>query len=455
MKIQKREAQAILQSLTAGVTPRIGLRHIVVGRLAEIEAMTQDFANIRAGGAAVRFIIGSFGSGKSFFLQLARTHAMEGKFVVANADLSPERRLHGSGDQAVALYRELMKNLSTQVRPDGNALPAIIEKWLSNVQAQVTTKQGIDSNSAEFNRAVQTEVMSTLSNMKELVHGFDFAQVINGYYRGYFSGNDALKSDALRWLRGEINTKTEAKKTLEVNSIIDDSNWYDYLKAFACFVNAVGYAGLLVNIDEAVNLFKISHSGSRNSNYEQLLKIFNDCMQGGAAYIGFIFAGTSDFIDDQRRGLFSYEALRTRLSSSRFEQNGLRDLTSPVLRLPPLTAEEVFVLLSKLRDLHRDHTPNSRPLDDQALQVFLEAELRRIGAAQFSTPRELIRNFLTLSNLLTQNRDKEWQEIIGELPPAISEPEPSFDDDVEMANHAEARFAPVSDPFDRFVDFKA
>jgi hypothetical protein len=416
MKLTKREANAILQSLTAGVTPRLGLRHIVSGRAAEIKALIGDLSTIRDGGASVRFLVGSYGSGKSFLLQIARLQAMEGKFVVADADLSPERRLHGSDNQALALYRELMKNLSTQVRPDGNALQALIEKWLSGVQADVTTKQQIDPGHPEFSRAVQIAVTQTLSGMQELVHGFDFAQVINAYYRGYLESNDALKNDALRWLRGELSTKTEANKALGVRSVIDDSNWYDYLKAFARFVRAIGYSGLLVSIDELVNLYKITHSISRNNNYEQILKVLNDCLQGRASHIGFLFGATPESMDNEQRGLFSYEALRTRLNDSRFVQEGLRDMSSPVLRLPPLTPEEIFVLLGKVRDIHRDHVANSRPLDDLALQAFMGEELRRIGASQFTTPRELVRDFLQLSNLLAQYPDRSWQELLGTMP---------------------------------------
>ena len=450
MKIPKREATAILDSLTAGVAPRLGLRHIVSGRGAEIKALVQDLETIRDGGAKVRFIVGNYGSGKSFLLQLARLQAMEKKFVVADADLTPQRRLHGTGNQALSLYRELMHKLSTQARPEGNALPAIIEKWLSTVQAEIETKDGIDPNSSNFARAVQSKVTETLNAMQDLVHGFDFAQVINAYYRGYLAGNDEQKNNALRWLRGEFNTKSDANQALGVRSIIDDSNWYDYLKAFASFARRVGYAGMLVSIDEIVNLYKISHSGSRNNNYERILSIVNDCLQGRASHIGFLFGGTPEAIDDQRRGLFSYEALRTRLSSSRFEQEDMRDMESPVLRLPALTPEEIFVLLRKLRDLHQEHTTDSRPLDDNALQVFMQEELRRIGATKFTTPRELIRDFIQLSNLLAQHPDRNWQDILGTI-----EYKPFADpNDAEQPFNEESPIAQPDVSPDRFANFR-
>ncbi len=444
MPIPKREATAILNSLNAGLVPRIGLRHIAVGRLREIGALKQDLDQIKEGGATVRFVIGRFGSGKTFMLQLARSLALDNKFVVADADFSPERRLHGANGQGVALYRELMRNVSTQTRPDGNALPAIIERWISNVQANVSAKQNIPAGTSAFAEAVQAQILATVSAMEELVHGFDFGNVVSAYYRGYVESNDELKSAALRWLRGEFNTKTEANEALGVRAIIDDDNYYDYLKVLARFANDVGYAGLMVCLDEAVNLYKITHSISRANNYEKILNIVNDTLQGRASYIGFIFGGTPEFLQDARRGLFSYEALRSRLATSRFATDDLRDFSSPVLDLPPLTPEEIFVLLQKVRDIHRDSIPNSRAVDNDVIVKYMEESLRRVGAQEFATPRDLVREFVTLLNLLAQYPDKSWQEILSGLPapttniPDESAPEQENDDD----------------PLARFTDFK-
>ena len=443
MPIPKREAVAVLNALGAGVVPRAGLRHIAVGRLREVTALKGDLDHIREGGATVRFIVGRFGSGKSFLLQLARANAFDTKFVVADADFSPERRLQGSGGQALALYRELMKNLSTQTRPDGNALPAIIERWISNIQAEVAAKGNLSAGSLEFAAAVQVSIIAIVNDMHELVHGFDFGMVVSKYYQGYVENNDELKSNAIRWLRGEFNTKTEARETLGVRSIIDDDNFYDYLKVIARFAHDVGYAGLLIGLDEAVNLYKITHSVARNANYEKILSVVNDCLQGRAGYIGFIFSGTPEFLEDARRGLFSYEALRTRLAGSRFATDDLRDFSGPVLSLPPLTAEEIYVLLQKVRDIHRESAPNSKGLEDEAIVKYMEESLKRIGAKEFATPRDLVREFVNLLNLLAQYPDKTWPEILGTLPPPAT-----------AAPTKEAAPADGGDPLDRFTDFK-
>lgn len=442
MSITKREAKTILISLSAGVVPRTGLRHISVGRLPEVAALKSDLDHNREGGATVRFVIGRFGSGKSFLLQLMRTYALESKFVVADADFSPERRLFGSGDEAIATYRELMKNLSTQTRPDGNALPTIIERWISGIQTSVATESGLDHGSPEFVSQVKSRILSTLNDMQELIHGFDFGSVLAAYYQGYAENNEELKSSALRWMRGEYGTKTEAYAALKIRTIIDSDNFYDYLKVFAIFFRKIGYSGFTVCLDEAAYLYTITNSVSRKNNYEAILSIINDCLQGKAAYIGFIFGGTPEFLEDQRRGLFSYEALRSRLAGNRFIGEGLQDFTGPVIKLSSLTAEEIFVLLQKIREIHQSQAAAPVKMTDQDIHAYMEETLRRMGAREFTTPRDLVREFVNLSNLLDQYPEKTWQEIVMGLP-APKEDQPQ---DVSIPKD--------EDPLDRFSDFK-
>lgn len=442
MSITKREAKTILTSLSAGVVPRTGLRHISVGRLPEVAALKSDLDHNREGGATVRFVIGRFGSGKSFLLQLMRTYALESKFVVADADFSPERRLFGSGDEAIATYRELMKNLSTQTRPDGNALPTIIERWISGIQTSVATESGLDHGSPEFVSQVKSRILGTLNDMQELIHGFDFGSVLAAYYQGYAENNEELKSSALRWMRGEYGTKTEAYAALKIRTIIDSDNYYDYLKVFAIFFRKIGYSGFTVCLDEAAYLYTITNSVSRKNNYEAILSIINDCLQGKAAHIGFIFGGTPEFLEDQRRGLFSYEALRSRLASNRFLGEGLQDFTGPVIKLSSLTAEEIFVLLQKIREIHQSQAAAPVKMTDQDIHAYMEETLRRMGAREFTTPRDLVREFVNLSNLLDQYPEKTWQEIVMGLP-APKEDQPQ---DVSIPKD--------EDPLDRFSDFK-
>lgn len=413
MTIPKRISSALLGSLAAGVVPRIGLEYIAVGRHREIKALLQDLDNIAAGGAGFRIIVGRYGSGKSFLLQLIRNHAMDRGFVVADADLSPERRLTGSQRQGVATYRELMKNLATKVRPDGGALPALLERWIATVQMQVARDSGLEPGQEAFFDEVERQIVAVISQMEDLVHGFDFAAVLSSYWRGYREGNDELKDAALRWLRGEFATKTEARQALGVRVIIDDDSWYDYVKLMAQLVVGLGYRGLIIVLDEMVNLYKISHTQSRQANYEKYLTMFNDTMQGKASHLGIISAGTTQFVEDTRRGLFSYEALRSRLAESRLLPSGLLDTSGPILRLEPLSYEELFVLLTRLQEIHGAHYGQASRLGEAELTLFLQEAVNRLGAAELLTPREVIRDFITLLNLLEQHPELDFKQLLG------------------------------------------
>ena len=414
-KVSKRISSAILQSLGAGVVPRTGAEHIAVGRKVEIEALLHDLDDIIAdGGATFRLIVGRYGSGKSFLLQLLRNYAFQGNFVVADADLSPQRRLTGSKNQGLALYRELLNNMATRTRPDGNAFATLLEKWISNIQSEIM-KSGVSPSSPGFASSVEQKIHDTVRDMEGMVHGFDFATVINAYWRGHQNGDDELKGAALRWLRGEYSTKTEARQALDVRVIIDDESWYDYIKLMAYFVRNIGYKGLIIFIDEAVNLYKISHTVSRNNNYERLLTIFNDTLQGKAEYLGVLIGATPQMVEDTRRGLFSYEALKTRLEESRFAREGLRDMSGPLVRLDILSHSEIYVLLQTIREIHGIHYKYDPKISDEQIKDFMSEVLSRIGADSLLTPREVIRDFVALLNILQQNPQETFESLLGEV----------------------------------------
>jgi len=414
-KIPKRISSAILQSLGAGVVPRTGAEHIAVGRKQEIEALLHDLDDIIAdGGATFRLVVGRYGSGKSFLLQLLRNYAFQKNFVVADADLSPQRRLTGSKNQGLALYRELLKNMATRTRPDGNAFATLLEKWISNIQSEVM-KSGISPSSPGFALSVEQKIHETVDEMEGMVHGFDFAKVINAYWKGHQSGDDDLKGSALRWLRGEFSTKTEARQALDVRVIIDDESWYDYIKLMAYFVKSIGYKGLVIFVDEAVNLYKISHTVSRNNNYERLLTIYNDTLQGKAEYLGVLIGATPTMVEDTRRGLFSYEALKTRLEESRFAREGLRDMSGPLIRLDVLSHNEIYFLLQTVRQIHGKHHKYEPQITDEQLKVFMEEVLSRIGSDSLLTPREVLRDFVALTNILHQNPQESFESLLGEV----------------------------------------
>lgn len=412
-RVPKRIAQTVLNSLKGGVVPRIGLPYITVGRKAEIEALLHDVDVIQEGGASFRFIVGRYGSGKSFLLQTIRNYVMDKNFVVVDGDLSPERRLQGSKGQGLATYRELIQNLSTKTRPEGGALTLILDRWINSVQMQVSQETGLNNDDPKFEQAVDQKIYGVISSLNELVHGFDFAKLLNMYYHAYMSDDDETKAKVVKWFRGEYSHKTEAKKELGVDIIISDSDWYEYLKLFATFFRQAGYAGLMIMIDELVNIYKIPNAISRQYNYEKILTMYNDTLQGKAKYLGIIMCGTPQAIEDRRRGVYSYEALRSRLATGKFAQAGARDMYAPVIKLEPLTAEEMLVLTEKLADMHAGLYGYERTIMDDDLAQFIKIEYARVGADTNITPREIIRDFIELLDIVWQNPQTDIQTLLN------------------------------------------
>lgn len=404
-RVPKRVAAVILNSLKGGVVPRIGLPYITVGREIEIQALLTDLALIADGGASFRFLVGRYGAGKSFLLQTIRTHAMGEGFVVADADLSPERRLQGGQGQGLATYRELIRNLSTKTRPEGGALTLVLDKWVANIQAE--------EEAATAGGPADTGLREQLANLEEMVHGFEFTRVLGVYRAACAQGDDEAKSRAVKWLRGEYRTKTEARTELGISTIIDDDSWYDYVKLFARFLTGAGYRGMLVLIDELVNLYKIPNAITRQYNYEKILQMYNDTLQGKAQHLGIIMGGTPTSIEDRRRGVFSYEALRSRLTQGRFAREGMRDMLAPIIRLQPLTYEELLVLIEKLAQIHAGYFGYESNLDEGDLVNFLKIEFGRVGADTHLTPREVIRDFIELLDIMCQNPDVTLKDLLN------------------------------------------
>lgn len=412
-KVPKRIARTVLNSLKGGVVPRIGLPYVTVGRKSEIEALLHDVDIISEGGASFRFIVGRYGSGKSFLIQTIRNYVMDKGFIVADADLSPERRLQGTRGQGLATYRELIGNLATKTRPEGGALTLILERWISSVQAQAAQETGLQPGDPALSAAVDRKIVAVTSQISELVHGFEFATLLSKYYHAYIEQDDETRMKVIRWFRGEYALKREAKEALGVNIIITDDDWYDYLKLFAVFFRLAGYAGMMIMIDELVNIYKIPNSITRQYNYEKMLTMYNDTLQGKAKYLGIIMGATPQAVEDRRRGVYSYEALRSRLAEGKFSRPGARDMLAPVIRLEPLTAAEMLVLCDKLAAMHAGLYGYSQSVTDEDLAEFIKIEFSRVGADSNITPREVIRDFIEVLDLMYQHPEMKLADLLA------------------------------------------
>lgn len=431
--VKPKEATSIINSLIGGVVPKIGVQHITVGRSEEIDAFIKALEDVKNGHSMVKFWIGDFGSGKSFMLHLLNTVALKQKFVVANADFTPDNRLYSNDGKAVALYSAIMDNIAIQTKPEGGALPTLMEKWIEQVIGKTAQDNNIplfDIRGEQYLSLIQSNILKTINELTD-VGGFDFGTVVMKYYEGYIKGEDQLRRNALKWLKGEYRTKTEAKQDLGVREVINDLNYYDMLKNFCRLFVSMGYSGFMINLDEAINLYKISTSVMREKNYEKILSLYNDCFQGKITHLFFNIAGTCETLENERRGLFSYDALKTRLQTNKFETTDIRDFAQPVIRLLPLDHNEIFVLLKKLKAIFDFHYRCSIDLSDEDIHQFMEEMFNKPGASEFLTPREVIRDFLNILNILRQNPTLEKRALFGEIEITDERPVDDLVDSIE------------------------
>jgi hypothetical protein len=405
VSLRRDECEAVMAALRAGVVPRSGAHLIQVGRRREIESVVADLARVARGEGMFRIVSGEYGAGKSFFLNLVETIAQAQKFVTVHADLAPGRRLHGAGGQARALYAELMANVSTQGRSGGRALRSVVERFFTSAQ-QESAERGLEE-------AVVLEWR--YAAIEEMSGGFDVAQVLRAYGRGIADDNQILVSAALRWLRGEYTTRTEAKSALGVRQIVGDDNYYDILAVLALVVRQSGYSGLIVAIDEMVNIAKIPQSRIREQNYERLLLMLNDSLQKNTAGLGFLFGATTETMEHSRRGVVSYAALSTRLSANEFASGGRVDFAGPVLPLASLSAEDLWVLCANVRHVAAYGISESYLVPDEAITSFLAHVAGKVGAAYFLTPRQSIREFADLLAVLEQNPETSWDALVARV----------------------------------------
>lgn len=433
LKIKEKEATAIINSLSGGVVPKIGVQHITVGRKLEIEAFTTALDDVKNGHSMVKFWIGDFGSGKSFMLHLMNTVATKQKFVVANADFTPDNRLYANDRKAVALYTAIMDNVAIPTKPEGGALPTLLDKWIEQVVSQTAQLNNIpitEIRDEKYLNLIQNNIMQTINEVTD-TGGFDFGIVVIKYYEGYIKNDEYLRRCALKWLKGEYQTKTEARQDLGVREIVNDLNYYDMLKNFCRLFVSIGYSGFMINLDEAVNLYKISTSTMRAKNYEKILTIFNDCFQGKVANFFINFSGTKEFLENERRGLFSYDALKTRLETNKYETMEFRDLAQPVIKLVPLTHSEIFVLLKKLKEIFEFNHKTEIDITDDEIQMFMEEMFNKPGADEFLTPREVIRDFLNILSLLRQNPNVVKTELFKAIDISDERPDERIFESIE------------------------
>ena len=401
--VPKRTLNTLMNAISSGVVPRRGLEYIAVGRKKETQTFVNDLDDTADGGGAFRFISGRFGNGKSFMTQMVRNYAMDKGFVVMDADLAINRRITGSKGEGVNTYRELVKNTAYRTRPEGGAVEPILQEWAESLCDELGGRDAVTLD------GVRHIVRQKTADMASMQYYRDFATVLSQYVYSYLT--DQEDDPAIRWLKGEYDLKSTVRKDLGVSTLVDDSDWYEIIKLWTRLFVTLGYKGMVVFLDEAVVLYKLQNKVSRSNNYERLLTMFNDIMQGKSSYLSMYVCGTPEFIQDPNRGLYSYEALKSRLVSGRYE-NGYDNYLGPVINLRPLSNEEIFVLLRTIRDLHEQKYDYESEVDDAKLEVYLKKVLSGNVSSSLVTPREITRDLISLLDTLHQNPQARFSKLI-------------------------------------------
>ncbi|MBU5427676.1 ATP-binding protein [Tissierella pigra] len=438
-RVNPKEADNIIKALEGGVVPRRGIQHLLVGRNEEVQEIISILESITQGGSDIRFWIGDFGSGKSFMLRTIESIAVQKNFVVSTVDLTPTRRFYSSDGKAKSLYNEIINNIVIQTSQDGNAINTIIEEWINRIITNISERDNIPINQLlmiENKKIVENEILNITSCFKSVGLSYELGQAISKYYEGIAEDNKVLKLKALRWIRGDIDTRTESKRELGIERIINDDNWYDAIKNLAELFSDIGYSGFVVNFDEAVNLYKLPMAQTRERNYEKILNIFNECKSNTARGLFINFGATRKTIFDEHRGMSSYGALKGRLGSDGNLNSRLINTNKTALLLKPLTVEEIYTLLDNLNSIYNIHYRKNISMTTENIQIYMEEQLNRPGAAEFLTPRAVIKDYLEVLDLIRQNPDEEIESIVygkfGKEPMPVTKDEANKDDDIEV-----------------------
>lgn len=438
-RINPKEADNIIKALEAGVVPRRGIQHLLVGRHKEVEEVILILDNIKQGESDIRFWVGDFGSGKSFMMRTIESLAVQKNFAVSTIDLTPTRRFYASDGKAQSLYNEIVDNIIIQTSQDGNAIKTIIEEWINSIITSVSERDKIPASQLlvkENKGIIEKEILNITSSFKSVGLSYELGQAISKYYEGLMEDNQVLKLKALRWIRGDISTKTESKNELGIKRIINDDNWYEAIKNLAELFSDIGYSGFVINFDEAVNLYKLPMSQTRERNYEKILNIFNECKSNTARGLFVNFGATRKTIFDERRGMSSYGALKGRLGNESSLDSKLINTNKTVLPLKPLTTEEIYTLLENLKNIYNIHYRLDIDMTMENIKLYMEEQLNRPGALEFLTPRAVIKDFLEILDMIRQNPDVETETIIyekfgKELIP-VSKDLSNTEDDIEV-----------------------
>lgn len=415
-RIPKRKAIVLLNALQGGVVPRVGLGYISVGREQEINALLRDIEVIENGGSTFRLISGNYGTGKTFLIQTIKEYLLDKGFVTCDCDLSPERCFIGTNgkNKGLATFQKLVSNISIKTCPEGGALQYILDDFISKIvmDEENNTSAASNINSKE---SARKSFQKFLIPFRTKVHGIEFTNILLRYYDAYQSNDFDEINRCLKWLKGEYRLRSEVKNDFGSSIMITDDDWFDFLDLYVTLFKIIGFKGLFIMFDEVINLFRIINPSYRLKNYEKVLNMYNDTLQGKVKNVGIILAGTPESIYDSTKGLFSYEALKSRLYFANPLQTKINPL-SPIITLSPLTQSDLVVLLERLSVIHSEVTGYNNEISLEEILSFLQYVYGHSEVV--ATTRSIIRDFLNLLNTKNDDNSLSFEDVLKNIAPS-------------------------------------
>lgn len=394
-------AESIINALKNGNVPPEGVGEICVGRERELEEFDKIFSKVKDGAAVTRFLNGEFGSGKSFFLKLLEERALADNFVVAKVTLSRDVPFN----KFEVVYRSIVASLRCKT---GTSLEHIIEKWTTQLR-MMALRETTDPYQQE--RIVIDNINNDLKEVRK--HATTFAAAIENYYKLSARGDQETAKYAMAWLSGEKNIPYTIKRQFGVKGDIDRENAFKYLEALSSFLMALKYSGLIILIDEAEHIMTLHTKKLRDTAYDYMRFIYDECSLGRFHNTLFIFAGTPEFFEDPKMGVPSYTALNERIED--VLNTEFKDLRKPIIRLDGFKKDNLMELSDRLISMHEEvYEWEAKPVRE-SLDGIIARHEANAELTGYISPRNFVKSFISVLDVVQQNPELRSEEEILDL----------------------------------------
>lgn len=382
----------IIDSLRNGTVPAEGTENIAVGIDEELTEIQDQIERTREDKSAFKFIIGDYGSGKTFFSTSVREMAYDKKFVVSSVVISQETPLHKFEE----LYRKIMEGMRTSENKKIPAFNFILEEWLLNIEDKVIEIEGLDPY--EDSKKFQIEMNKRINEELMIVGSIaaSFANAIRAFYKAKYEGDTVLAQGAVAWLKGD-NVRAELKSKLGVIGTITRENSFEFFRALLQMIKTAGYEGLMIILDEVETVQKLVRKDMRSAAYENLRFFIDESDRNSFPSCFFLYTGTTDLMESEK-GFKSLEPLYQRIKVEREKGDKFKNLRQPVMFLDGLNRDRLYEVACRVRNIHGQvysWMPNDKLTDDFIKRLINDMTLGFGGEINIG-PRGFLRTLIDI-----------------------------------------------------------